>query len=1032
MLKTFNRTSRFLIEAICGLILIILVLGGVLAWKLSQGPIDLGRFIPSNDNGAYLFSPEIDLDISYRWLFLGKLKFQTIWIRKTAISITKTLNGSIQITGQQRQEKEKAGQNLTPATISLENIIYDLPEVDTLWIDRARIIYRDEIADKIQSFDPATFFIEMKSNRNERNLFGFLTFPFGSDSQDNTVKLNFSTQNNPMLLNMSGSLKDAPIDSFLQFMPALPAGFDINTVVSADIQAQVNNAWGLHQMKLNMVAPRGQINLPLNDKDTTFEFSDLSTKINHNPITDIATIENLSLKINNQTNVKITGDLVNAQDIESVSGTLNLSVQNLPQSYFKKYWPQSASDNGAYRWLVEKINGGTFNNLNITSVFDLAATTRADENPLPPQLISVKGDMIYDGLNIKYHPEMAIANNVSGAGTYDDIELTLNVDKADIGGMVTKDATLHFDDLITKGNGLGKLNFPVISDAQNVFDYIAGEPITAFKKTDFKPKNTKGDVDAIIDLEIPLLKDLPVEDIKVTVKGTVNNANIPNAVKGLTLSGGPYDIFATTEEIKVKGVGQLSGKPITLEWHEYFSAKPDRDYVSKVVASVTANDKIRRAFTNDFADYFRGDTNGDVTYIKSSNNRDATIDLKLDTTATNIIVPSLGVDKKSGQTSSATANVNLRNGDLTAVKNLKIKGRGFSIDKGDLSFRNVGAEPLITKGTLNNIAFNENRINVAMAEQNQVLKTTVTGKFLDARPILSRNKSDGDGQDNTGRAREYGVTVDEMRTADEYTVKSPEAYIRLDRTGRAEQFEMDAKLGEDGKYGDLYVRYTPEVSDGLTLRVESNNAGETLRAFDLYPHINGGELQIAGVPTAGGRFGDVRGKARIDNFDVANAPILLRLVNALSFQNFLRAGKLTFARLESDFEWTLGEKGDVYQIRNGTTSGASVALTFDGFVDTATDNMEITGTAAPLSELNNFVGKIPLIGQILTGGDALLAATYSVKGNPSDPSVAVNPLSILTPGIIRKMLFENTPKAEDQDNKPQPKVDIDERTKGLN
>ena len=45
---------------------------------------------------------------------------------------------------------------------------------------------------------------------------------------------------------------------------------------------------------------------------------------------------------------------------------------------------------------------------------------------------------------------------------------------------------------------------------------------------------------------------------------------------------------------------------------------------------------------------------------------------------------------------------------------------------------------------------------------------------------------------------------------------------------------------------------------------------------------------------------------------------------------------------------------------------------------------------------------------MLSGGSegGIFAATYTIKGPQDDPNVAVNPLSMLTPGIIRRILFE--------------------------
>jgi len=1053
MIKT---TTKIFLKMMIGLIFALILVVGVLAWKVTEGAIPVNRAIPwieeqfqaatgdetieitdltlewqgwqnplglsakniivSNPRGPYLYAPEIDIDVSIRSLMVGELRFETIWIRQIALSLTKAENGEISLTGRGIDDEDLSDMDTAPAILRVEDVIQDLPNVDILRIDEARVIYRDDALQTISRFDPVTVFIE----RQEDRLGGFLTFPFGEGTQDNTIRLNFITENDPTMVRVTGAFRKTPIDNFLKFMPPLPQGWDLNMVADADVSLMLDNGWQPHQLNAEITAARGQIFYPFNEGEDHWDVSNFKAHLSQNTKEDMLQIEALSMRVNDQTDLNIAGSLTNLTQPSELLGTISLSVADLPQDYLRRYWPVEYGDNGAYEWLVEKTKGGVFNNLETTIVFNAAATQRSDDSPLPPQILSAKGEMQFQDLAIDYKSPLPRAEKVKGTGVLKNEELTLNVDSADIGGLITREAVLYFDDLLTKGSGLGTLTFPITAQAQNVFDFIAGDPINAFEKIDFKPIDTKGDVTATVKIEIPLIKDTEIEDVVVTVDGTVDNAEIPNAVNGLTLSGGPYEIFATTEQVKVKGAGQIQGKPITLDWHEYFSAKHTQDYISKVVATVTANDAIRRAFMNDFADYFRGDTLGTVTYIKDKNNRDSSVALDLDLAETAIIEQSLGLNKGYGQPVRATLDITLRDGDLQSIKGLKIQGNALSLREGELTFETINQDPFIKTASLRNLSFNENRLSILMAEQEGLLKTNITGSFLDARPLLGGKKEEVTPSDQSGRAREIGINVLEMRTSDTQTIKNAKAYIRLDKAGTAERFEMDAQLGEGGQASDLYVRYTPDVADGLTLRVESDNAGETLRAFDLYPYIQGGELQIAGVPMEGGRFGDVRGQARINDFSVANAPILLRLVNALSFQNFLQADGLSFSRLEADFEWQQGDQGDLYTIQDGKTSGASVALTFDGYVDTAKDEMNIKGTAAPLSEINNIVGKIPLIGQILTGGEALLAATYTITGNSDDPSVGVNPLSILTPGIIRKMVFENTPEPE---NLPTPAPD---------
>ena len=57
----------------------------------------------------------------------------------------------------------------------------------------------------------------------------------------------------------------------------------------------------------------------------------------------------------------------------------------------------------------------------------------------------------------------------------------------------------------------------------------------------------------------------------------------------------------------------------------------------------------------------------------------------------------------------------------------------------------------------------------------------------------------------------------------------------------------------------------------------------------------------------------------------------------------------------------------------------------------------------PLYFFNSMLGKLPLLGRLFSpetdGG--LLAVAYSIRGNLDDPKVGVNPLSALTPGMLR-------------------------------
>ena len=91
-------------------------------------------------------------------------------------------------------------------------------------------------------------------------------------------------------------------------------------------------------------------------------------------------------------------------------------------------------------------------------------------------------------------------------------------------------------------------------------------------------------------------------------------------------------------------------------------------------------------------------------------------------------------------------------------------------------------------------------------------------------------------------------------------------------------------------------------------------------------------------------------------------------------------------------------------VRDGLVRGPIIGATIEGHIDYARDQVGMRGTLVPLYGINNIFGQIPIVGLFLGGGsnEGLLGLTYEVTGPPGNPRMAVNPLSAIAPGILRK------------------------------
>lgn len=119
----------------------------------------------------------------------------------------------------------------------------------------------------------------------------------------------------------------------------------------------------------------------------------------------------------------------------------------------------------------------------------------------------------------------------------------------------------------------------------------------------------------------------------------------------------------------------------------------------------------------------------------------------------------------------------------------------------------------------------------------------------------------------------------------------------------------------------------------------------------------------------------------------------------------LAGSGIPFTTLRSDFDYA----DNHLVLEHLLAYGGAIGVTADGSVELSPDRLDIHGTIVPAYTLNSIIGNIPLIGSLLLGGEGqgLFAANYRATGSAADPQLSVNPLSALTPGILRQLLQPN-------------------------
>lgn len=780
--------------------------------------------------------------------------------------------------------------------------------------------------------------------------------------------------------------------------PSLSVLQDQSAVVDAVIQGRLDRDLMPLSLDVDFGAPKGQI-LVAELSDDPIDFKDLNIRFEYEP--ERLRVHKAEITAKDVT-LKAKADL--QKTILDMGfqwgGAAALSLNDIPQSAIAPLWPKGLDEEIAKEWIVEKLSNGTLSDLAVKT--DVSFQNIQDEWSV--DLSGLIASFAFDDMDIQYKSTLPPVTNASGTGVFnlDKEGLSVTVSRAKMLDMDVPSAQLEFMTIIEKGKGRADLDINLSGPLSNVFTFLTHEPIALKEALEFDIDAVKGHADMRIHLDFPTSRDLKVEQIEMDISSTVTEASIPGLVKGMDLSGGPYQVQVDNEKYAVKGSGQLAGRPVELEWDEFFKSK-DKPYKNKAIASIVADPNLRRQLGVDLSDFVEGSVPISLVYKAYQDNR-AQIELSMDLKPATLKLDAMAYNKAPGQEAKGDAIVDLVAGNLKAVRNLSITGPDLVVKNAALGFSGAGKNVAFRKANIEHITVGQTTGTAELEQEpGGPMKIVFNGALLDLRPFLA---NDTDKSEHDSDAMIISVTANQMRASDNAVVEAGKLYIDIDDKGRFNQLEMDAVAGG----GDIYMRYKPDDTGVRTFRLEADNAGAALKAFQIYDKIKGGKLVIYGEPISNIYDRNLVGVVEMSDFKVMKAPSLAKLLGAMSLPGvieLLDGEGVSFAKMEAKFDWLYRPRGGLLVLKDGRTSGNSLGLTFDGVFDKLSSSVDVSGTIIPLSGLNQFLGNIPLLGTVLTGGSGtLFAATYTMKGQAVNPEVSVNPLSVLAPGILRRILFE--------------------------
>lgn len=988
----------------------------------NRGPVVLGidglKILSRDTQATVLRIDEADISFSYIHLLVGRIRPVAIILQSPAVLLVRREDGLDFILQGKKQSTPVAAGTARDLSRQIETFVswLDDPSVrtgflrtlKTVEIKNAGVLLRDMT--RRVSWYLTDFDLTLRDQKDSVNAYMSISMSGEEKSKaDLMAYLTYRRDHGDFAFS-------ANVDQFnpIALTKFLPKEIDVgetDLVINGQVGAVLDKGFALQSASINLDVPAGLIDIP-KEFDEPLALRDAHMETSYVRADKMFHLKNFRAVISDIP-VEGTGKAILSSE-GVMAPVVFKTVGDVPTSVVKPVFPNSEKDGEAAKWLLELMMGGVYRDVVFSSELVMQ---REKKEGQPDHWVfdskNTKLDFAFEGIDVLYHDTLMPAKECKGTGTLDVTGDKLTIyGGAKIGDLVGQNAKLEFTDIMVRGGGYAKISFDASGSLQTAFQYIAAPPID-MNDFGFDSKNAKGKIDVSANLEFPTLKDAPREAFKVTAKATLSDVTLPKVVEGLTLTGGPLALDVKEGSFTVGGNGKLDGRDIALTWHEFFDPA-GQPYAAQVKAQIVADAELRHKFGVYLDDYFTGGVPVNATYTDYADDR-SVLEMTGDLKPLLIHIKPFKYEKPVGQDGAASLKASLSKGVLKTIEGLQISAPNLSLKDARLTFAPMnGKTAELAGGVLPSATIGRTQVKADFeVTPKNLLKVSASGSVFDAYPFMQ-----GDDQQSAVESEKpknpltmmISLSAGQMLTGEDLSLGKTKLYLETDADGDMTRLEMDSVAG----VGDIYLRFKPDATGKRSFRLEAADAGATLKAFDLYDQVRGGKILISGEPRAGTLRGDIVGTAQMENFTIVKAPALAKLLSIMSLTGLgelLNNQGLAFSKLESDFEWLFRPEGNLLLVKNGRTSGSSIGLTFEGQFDRGANTTDLRGTIIPMTELNSFLKNIPILGDILTGGTGLIAATYTMKGPSKEPAVAINPLSVLTPGFLRTILFEGGFKA---------------------
>ncbi|MEG3619161.1 AsmA-like C-terminal region-containing protein [Magnetovibrio sp. PR-2] len=679
-------------------------------------------------------------------------------------------------------------------------------------------------------------------------------------------------------------------------------------------------------------------------------------------------------------------------------------------------WPQSLAID-ARDWVVPNLRDGVAEDATIEASLNVDADGAI-------VLENLSGEVRGGGLTVDYLSPMPPATQARGRATFNADEFNIEVfEGKGYKGLSVTSGTIDLTKL-QEDTAEAHIDINVEGPVQAVLELIDYEPLAFASELGIKPGNVGGAAKGNVKLSLPLLLDLKASDVVAKANATVADGSIQEALFKKDLSKGDLKLNVDNDGLALTGEAVLGIVPIELDWkHDFREAAlfRDRYELSGSIEDVLSLSALGIEVPDILSRYMAGGAEANVNYTEFSNGTEA-LSARVDLSNISLAAPELGWAKPTGVPGTAELELRLKNHKPQEIPKFGVTAPDMDI-AGSAFFADDGS---LLRIDINTMKSGHTDVSGSLTPDIEgAWELVLRGESLDAQLLWDemlgiyeappRKKLEDDELSLT-----VAVDIHTLRLRQDRALNDLVGTVYRENGGWR-KIDISAAVGDGG--GIELLLDTDR--DGLRyLSITSDDAGSSLRALDLHDNILGGDLDLKAAYTSPSKDAPLEGVLKVTDYAMIDAPAFAKLIGVMSLTGVLDALQgegLNFDIFEAPFKL----EGGQLEMVSSRASGPTIGVTASGTVDMDNKLMNLEGTVVPAYAINALLGKIPIIGDLFTGGEkggGLFAATYTMVGTKENVEITVNPLSVLTPGVLRGIFSGSDKEKEIPTVPPKPKA----------